>query len=537
MMKLIIRRNENVSEILINEDHRKRGLVLLGSKEHGSTLIDIELAEDFFELGLFSVEFQDDLFTIRVVQKAEKLKGRVGKKLDSIEVFTAGECELVVIPVDTQKSNELAWDYNLIPTRPEHPQYIRRFLNFIKDAVQCDQVAIFHRIDDHMHLLEQSNLNIKNQAEELIYQYVKDIDDTIIYINMHTHTMLFSAGLAPVDFHIVRQKIGSNQEILVYLPLPDKSSHKFSQVKCLVQLCAGSIALHIAMKFTSVKEAKGTSEFLGQSEAINRLRKVIEKVHQTKINTFIYGSESSGKSKAIKQIKSKDGLNYKVIDCSMEVEKLNKELSGKKGILNNSLYQGLVLEGLHLLPISFGAKLIKLIESSDIRVLSTSEKSVKELMEIGFHFELLNLISEMVISIPDLNERVEDVPDLAKDILNKFSEKNNLPKKCLSIAFVKSLQANNQIKTMAQLKAIIHKAALLTEGQMIESDFEVTSAAEYSWDLKKAKEEFAIIQAYKALKVSRNNRNEAAMLLGISPRSLYRLLADSDDSHNDNFVM
>ena len=130
-MKLIIRRNENVSEVLINDAQRRRGLVLLGSREHDSNLVDIELTDEFSDFGLFSIEFQEVSYVVRVVQKVEKLKGRVGKKLQSIELFTAGDCELVVIPVDAKKSNELAWDYNLLPTKPEHPQYIRRFLNFI----------------------------------------------------------------------------------------------------------------------------------------------------------------------------------------------------------------------------------------------------------------------------------------------------------------------------------------------------------------------------------------------------------------------
>lgn len=528
-MKIILSRQGNLSEYIISEELKMKKLVLVGSDRNADIYIE--------NIGEYSVEFGEGVYCFRQLNNSFKLKGRLNKKNKNSEVFSCQDFEFVVIPnvnKENQKTNDLTWDYHSLPSNPENPYYVDRLLRFLKEVIQSDQVAIFHRLDNHLHLIAQEGLKIKNQAEELIFQYIKELDDTIITINMHTHTMLFNAGLEPVDFHIIRQKIGNESEVLIYLPLPYKDQVKFSQVKCITQLCAQSLALHLSYRFSKQEHEKGPIELIGNSAEMVRLKNLVEKVKKTKINALVHGAASTGKMNLIKNIIDHDGLKYKRINCaSLSPEELESALfCPKKGVFYNKLYQGIVFENLHLMPKLVQEKLITVFEECDLRILATSEFSQEGLLQNGFSPSLIYFIAEIIIYTPRLSERIEDIPRLAKHYLKVFCKNNDIEEKYLSPEFIKSLQRMNFVGNLGELKSLISRTALTSSHKTINgSDLESHSGSsqmdKFSWDLKKAKDEFTISQIHKALRATDHNRNEAAKLLNISPRSLYRAISDN----------
>lgn len=544
-MKLILSKNGELSEHVIADELKSRKLILIGA--------DINADLHLEGVGEYSIEFTDfsnGEFIFRQLDKENKIKGRLNKKCRSTEIYTSKEFEFVIFPnvkteneVTIEQNLNQSWDYHSLPNNPENPYYVQRLLRFLKEVVKSDQVAIFHRIDDHLHMIAQEGLKIKNQAEELIYQYIKEMDETIITINMHTHTMLFNAGLEPIDFHIIRQKIGKKSEVLIYIPLPYKDQVKFSQVKCITQLCAQSLALHLSYRFSKQENEAGPIELIGNSPEMIRLKNLAEKVKKTKINALVYGASSTGKMNLIKNIIDHDGLKYKRINCaSLSVEELESTLFCiKKGVFQNKIYQGIVFENLHLMPKLIQEKLITVFEECDLRILATSEFSKEELIQNGFSSSLIYFIAEIIIYTPSLSERVEDIPRLAKHYLKAFCKNNDLEEKYLSPDFIKSLQSMNFVGNLGELKALISRSALVSDRKMINHTdlgihMESSSADTFSWDLKKAKEEFTLSQIQKALKATSNNRNEAAKLLNISPRSLYRAISDNPDNQTDKVV-
>jgi two-component system NtrC family response regulator len=194
------------------------------------------------------------------------------------------------------------------------------------------------------------------------------------------------------------------------------------------------------------------------------------------------------------------------------------------------------------LPLAVQGKLLRVLQERvvepvgatrpiavQVRVLCASHKNLKRLIEKGeFREDLYYRLAEVTLEIPPLRERPEDVILICQQYLKE----NKIDKK-LSPAAWEWLPMQKWTGNVRELLSNLKRAALLSSGKELEvRDFLVTesSTQEKSWlgapNLEDAIRDFQQEKVKTALKLTEGNRKNAADLLGINQRTLFRYLED-----------
>src|SRR5690606_643497 len=115
----------------------------------------------------------------------------------------------------------------------------------------------------------------------------------------------------------------------------------------------------------------------------------------------------------------------------------------------------------------------------NIRVVAATNKNPKERVKEGkFREDLMYRLQGFLIHLAPLRERGNDIILLAKQLLAYFCKANNMKPKTLSPQAVESLLAYSFPGNVRELKSIVERAALLSEGEKISSENLIFSAAE-----------------------------------------------------------
>jgi DNA-binding NtrC family response regulator len=168
----------------------------------------------------------------------------------------------------------------------------------------------------------------------------------------------------------------------------------------------------------------------------------------------------------------------------------------------------------------------------DVRVLSASHRPLPELVRKGqFRQDLFYRLAETTVSIPPLRERPEDIALLASHFLAQ-----NSPQKTLTRSARLWLDRQAWPGNVRELKSTLLRAAALSRSEEIEEgDFLLgtprsSSEAEGHWlegrTLDEARQSFVLRKIHLALERTGGNRQQAAELLGINARTLFRYLEE-----------
>lgn len=300
-------------------------------------------------------------------------------------------------------------------------------------------------------------------------------------------------------------------------------------------------------------------DFLGQSEAMQRVFSVIEKAASTDANILISGESGTGKeltARAIHQASTRRDQAFISLDMGSLAESLfESELFGhKKGAFTGAkedrigrfeLAQGgsLFLDELGNLPLNQQVKLLAALQNRqitpvggskvidvDIRLVCATNENLEQAVSEGrFRQDLLYRINTVEISLPALRERTEDIPLLCNYYLNHFSQKY---KRELSIApsDMTRLSQYHWPGNVRELAHAIERAVILSEGTELDINSVVSSttavasnvvATEYdTFDLETIEQR--TVRA--ALKHFQGNVSHAAKALGLTRGAMYRRL-------------
>ncbi len=307
---------------------------------------------------------------------------------------------------------------------------------------------------------------------------------------------------------------------------------------------------------------------LGQSEAIKETRKKIQKLSRSQAPVYIHGESGVGKelvAKLIHEQGPRADKTFVPVNCgAIPSELMESEFFGhKKGSFTGAttdkqgLFQAadggtLFLDEVADLPLAMQVKLLRAIQekavrpigsqqeiSVNVRILSATHKNLSELTDKGeFRQDLYYRINVIELEVPSLREHSEDIPVLAKHLLQKIAQEWQTETPKLDENSLKALNNYSFPGNVRELENILERAMTLHENQIITQDDlqlpnstgKETSANnddELSLDaslldptlLQKEKE---VIQ--QALEKTKYNKTAAAKLLGISFRALrYRI--------------
>ena len=204
-------------------------------------------------------------------------------------------------------------------------------------------------------------------------------------------------------------------------------------------------------------------------------------------------------------------------------------VSGKLELANTGT---LFIDEIEKLPVSLGDRLAKVLnerktfvngetQKIDVRLIAACDSNLKRLAEKGlFSMAMYNLLSKVVIRVPALKERTEDIKILSEHILSEMAVQHNLPVKHLSDDALMILQKCGWPGNIKQLQGVLETAFFHTPGTVINADnikLPTDSTLGKSWKHDKD----AFVEAWKA---AGGNISRLGLMLDVSRVTLYRYL-------------
>jgi two-component system, NtrC family, response regulator HydG len=296
-------------------------------------------------------------------------------------------------------------------------------------------------------------------------------------------------------------------------------------------------------------------DIIGQSQAINDVFSLIDKVAKTDANVLILGENGTGKelvARAIHQKSLRKDSSFVAVDMGAITETLfESELFGhKKGAFTDAredrpgrfeLANGgtLFLDEIGNLSMSLQSKLLTALQSRqitrvgsnqamevDIPLICATNMPLAQMVKEGkFRQDLLYRMNTVEIQIPALYERVEDIPMLANHFMNYYSKKYRKEVLSISPEAVTKLKKYAWPGNVRELQHALERAVIMADSPTLqESDFLFSRKGNDSSPdpdtLKLDEVERAAVA--KAIQLHNGNISKAADELGLTRASLYR---------------
>ncbi len=304
------------------------------------------------------------------------------------------------------------------------------------------------------------------------------------------------------------------------------------------------------------------SRILGSSQAMQTALRMTEKVAASDATALVQGESGTGKeliARALHELSQRSDEPFVAINCAaIPHELLESELFGYEkgaftgahkttpGKIEHANGGTLFLDEIGDMPMSLQAKLLRFLQERvveriggrqsipvDIRIVCATHRDLEKAIRDGdFREDLYFRISEIVINVPPLRDREEDIVLLAQYFLDQFSAEMKKRFKGFSSAAKRKLDEYQWPGNVRELENKIKRAVILTEGNRVEPEDLGFSAGAGSGDmpmqsslsLKAAREAVERKVIKQALTVYENNYSKAAEALEISRPSLYSLL-------------
>ncbi|MEK7271383.1 MAG: sigma-54 dependent transcriptional regulator [Nitrospirota bacterium] len=307
------------------------------------------------------------------------------------------------------------------------------------------------------------------------------------------------------------------------------------------------------------KEKFDATTLVGDSKKINEIMELVKRVSSTKATVLIQGESGTGKELVANIIHYNspvaDGPFIKV-NCSVFAEGvLESELFGhEKGAFTGALYtrkgrfelaEGgtILLDEVGDMPLSIQIKILRVLQEHEFervggtktiktnaRIISTTNKKLEDLVKVEkFREDLLYRLRVVTIDVPTLMERKEDIPLLAEYFLKKFTEVHNKKIKGISPEVMEIINSYNWPGNIRELINCVESSVVMARGDFItpESLPPYLFYKQNEEDIRKSGESLYEIERQtilNALSRVRGKKTEAAKLLGIGLRTLYRKL-------------
>lgn len=253
-----------------------------------------------------------------------------------------------------------------------------------------------------------------------------------------------------------------------------------------------------------VQAYKGSS-IIGESEGIKAVHEMISKVAPTVARVLITGPNGSGKelvAQAIHDKSPRKKLPFVEVNCAaIPSELIESELFGhekgaftsavktKKGKFEQAQNGTLFLDEIGDMSLSAQAKVLRALQEHkisrvgsekdikvDVRVLAATNKNLVEEIEKGnFREDLFHRLSVILINVPSLNDRKDDIAMLSNHFLDIICKEMGLPQKTLSTDAIKNLEKIDWTGNIRELRNIIERLVILC-GDTIEGNDILTYA-------------------------------------------------------------
>src|SRR6476619_4504212 len=237
---------------------------------------------------------------------------------------------------------------------------------------------------------------------------------------------------------------------------------------------------------------------IGNSEAMQRVRSMIEKVAETDATVLVRGESGTGKEWVARELHERNTVrrnaSFVAVNCAaLPSELIESELFGhEKGAFTGAAAKRegkfeqadggtLFLDEIGDMSSNVQAKLLRALEERrierlggnesipvDVRIVSATHRPLEQEIANGhFRADLFYRLRVVTIDIAPLRERREDIPMLADTFLRLAGERYELPQRSLSQGALKRLVEYNWPGNVRELKNTIDRAVIMAEGDEI----------------------------------------------------------------------
>lgn len=298
---------------------------------------------------------------------------------------------------------------------------------------------------------------------------------------------------------------------------------------------------------------------IGRSDALTNIFKLIEKISGTNSSVLIQGESGSGKeliAKAIHYSSPRADQPFIAINCAALPESLlESELfgyvkgaftgahSGKTGLFKAADGGSLFLDEISEMPPSLQVKLLRALQEReyiplgstravtfDARLIAATNRTLEEEIEAQrFREDLYYRLSVFSLTVPPLRERREDIPLLVRYFVEKHCRSLSLPPKAVSEEAMQAMINYEWRGNVRELQNAIERSVALSDDQIELSHLppKVREATQITNDLTGQTltlDELERRYIVETLNRVRDDKNQAALLLGIDLSTLYRKL-------------
>jgi DNA-binding NtrC family response regulator len=232
---------------------------------------------------------------------------------------------------------------------------------------------------------------------------------------------------------------------------------------------------------------------IGESQAIRDITSMIETIAPTEARVLITGGNGSGKELVARQIHEKSNRSsqpFIEVNCAaIPSELIESELFGhEKGAFTSAIKTKpgkfeiadggtLFLDEIGDMALPAQAKVLRALQENkitrvggekdmkvNVRILAATNKDLKkEIAEGNFREDLYHRLSVIVVRVPSLNERKEDIPLLAEHFLNQIANEYGQPKKQINSAALKALQQHSWSGNVREFRNVIERLVILSD--------------------------------------------------------------------------
>jgi DNA-binding NtrC family response regulator len=240
------------------------------------------------------------------------------------------------------------------------------------------------------------------------------------------------------------------------------------------------------------RKASKVQDIIGESEAIKKIKATIEKVAPTEARVLVTGENGSGKELVARWLHEKStrsGNPIVEVNCAaIPSELIESELFGhEKGSFTSAIKQRigkfeqanggtLFLDEIGDMSLSAQAKVLRALQegkitrvggdkeiSVDVRVVAATNKNLLEEVEAkNFRMDLYHRLGVILIHVPTLNERTDDIPLLVDKFLQDIATEYGQQMKIIEKSALEALQQHNWTGNIRELRNVVERLIILS---------------------------------------------------------------------------
>ena len=247
------------------------------------------------------------------------------------------------------------------------------------------------------------------------------------------------------------------------------------------------------------RKVSKVEDMIGDSEPIQKIRETIDKVAPTEARILVTGENGVGKELVAKWVHEKSNRAsaplIEVNCAAIPSELIESELFGhEKGSFTSAVKQRigkfeqahtgtLFLDEIGDMSLNAQAKVLRALQEGritrvggdkdinvDVRVIAATNKDLlKEVEEKNFRLDLYHRLSVIIIHVPSLNDRREDIPLLVDKFLSDICFEYGIAKKSIDRDAIENLKEHNWTGNIRELRNVVERLVILS-GKSITAD-------------------------------------------------------------------